>query len=235
MNSFLIDSRQGFCNLFSEFLCEKISENGKFNTVIGVSDFESLIILKGITESPNVLTSQELVNQFISKYKSEFNFMNIENINTLDLISYFDKSKLKEKKIKIRFNKDFQYVNKSNYISYESSVNSKFPFGYSKYYLKNLYLYLEMIVYNIQNHFHYNFIEFEIEEHNNGTINIINIISDSIYPSSKLKSIIMDNFEMDVLEINEIIKSHDFMKYYLIDQNYRPWLKIKENSFFQVI
>lgn len=235
MKNFIVNTPQGFCNLFAEFLCEEISEKGKYDTVINVVDLDSIIVLKGFSETNKIWVSQDLISDFISKYCGEFTFKNIENINTLDLISYSKDNKLPSKKLKFKFYRDIQISNLSEFISFKPSTNSEFPYGYSKFYLKNLYLYLEMIVYNIQNYLNYTFIEIDVEENIDGTVNLVNIITDSIYSPSKIKSIILDNFDMNIEEINKIIMNHDFIRYYLYDQNKRPWLKIKENSMFQVI
>jgi len=136
---------------------------------------------------------------------------------------------------KWRFEK---YVHFPNYTVNEVNtpvINSEFPYGFSKNYLKNLYLYLEHISYNIQDYFGYNFIEFEVEQSENGNVEIVNILTDSVYSSSKLHSIILDNFEMNVSEIDELISSHDFVRDMLYSINSSPWYTIKENSEFRVI
>ncbi len=94
---------------------------------------------------------------------------------------------------------------------------------------------MEHISYNIQDYFGYNFIEFEVEQSETGNVEIVNILTDSVYSSSKLHSIILDNFEMNVSEINELISSHDFVRDMLYSINSSPWYTIKENSEFRVI
>ena len=101
--------------------------------------------------------------------------------------------------------------------------------------MKNLYLYLEHISYNIQDYFGYNFIEFEVEQYASGKIEIINILTDSYYSATKLKSIILDNFEMGISEIDNLISSHDFVRDMLYSINSSPWYAVKENSEFRVI
>jgi hypothetical protein len=87
----------------------------------------------------------------------------------------------------------------------------------------------------VQDHFGYTFIEITVEESNGGGVKISDILSNSVYPPTVLKSIIYDNFEMDVSEINELIKEQDLVKELSYSIQNSPWLIIKENSEFRVI
>lgn len=235
MKKYKLNSRNGLCNFFAEYISTELCQEGKFDTVISVTDCESLIIIKGYTENDTVRDVKEIINKFISNYSQEFTFMDLEKISTIDMINFSEKIKFKNKSLRWRFEK---YVHFPNYTVNEINtpvVNSEFPYGFSKNYLKNLYFYLEHISYNIQEYFGYNFIEFEVSQLENGDIKIINILTDSVYSTSKLHSIILDNFEMNISEINELISSHDFIRDILYNINDSPWYLIKENSEFRVI
>jgi hypothetical protein len=235
MKKYKLNSRNGLCNFFAEYISTELSQEGKYDTVISVTDCESLIIIKGYTENETIQDIKEIINKFISQHSVEFSFVDLEKISTIDMVSFGEKNKFKNKKLKWRFEK---YVHFPNYTVNEVNtpvINSEFPYGFSKNYLKNLYLYLEHISYNIQDYFGYNFIEFEVEQSENGNVEIVNILTDSVYSSSKLHSIILDNFEMNVSEIDELISSHDFVRDMLYSINSSPWYMIKENSEFRVI
>lgn len=235
MKKYKLNSRNGLCNFFAEYVSTELSQEGKFDTVISVTDCESLIIIKGYTENETIQDIKEIINKFISQHSVEFSFVDLEKISTIDMVSFGEKNKFKNKSLKWRFEK---YVHFPNYTVNEINtpvINSEFPYGFSKNHLKNLYLYLEHISYNIQDYFGYNFIEFEVEQSENGHVEIVNILTDSVYPSSKLHSIILDNFEMNVSEINELISSHDFVRDMLYSINSSPWYMIKENSEFRVV
>ncbi len=235
MKKYKLNSRNGLCNFFAEYISTELSQEGKYDTVISVTDCESLIIIKGYTENETIQDIKEIINKFISQHSVEFSFVDLEKISTIDMVSFGEKNKFKNKKLKWRFEK---YVHFPNYTVNEVNtpvINSEFPYGFSKNYLKNLYLYLEHISYNIQDYFGYNFIEFEVEQSENGNVEIVNILTDSVYSSSKLHSIILDNFEMNVSEIDELISSHDFVRDMLYSINSSPWYTIKENSEFRVI
>jgi hypothetical protein len=235
MRRYKLDSRQGLCNLFAEYISNEISENGKYETMISVSDCQSLILIKGYTKKEEIVDVKEIVNKFISKYWADFSFTDLQKVSTLDMVSFGEEKKFKEKKLKFHFERGVQFPKFDMNVVDSPIVTSTFPYGFSKNYLKNLYLYLEHIVYNIQDHFGYTFIELTVEEDYRGDVEIIEILSDSVYPASRLKSIIYDNFEMNVSEINDLIKEQDLVKELSYSIHNSPWFVIKENSEFRVI
>jgi hypothetical protein len=235
MRRYKLNSRQGLCNFFAEYMVEEISQNGKHDTMISVSDCESLILIKGFTKREDIIDVKDIINRFISKYSSEFTFTDLQKINTLDIVSFNEEKKFKERKLTFHFERDVQLPKFDMNVVNSPIVTSEFPYGYSKNYLKNLYLYLEYIIYNVQDHFGYTFIEITVEESNGGGVKISDILSNSVYPPTVLKSIIYDNFEMDVSEINELIKEQDLVKELSYSIQNSPWLIIKENSEFRVI
>jgi hypothetical protein len=235
MRRYKLNSRQGLCNFFAEYMVEEISQNGKHDTMISVSDCESLILIKGFTKREDIIDVKDIINKFISKYSSEFTFTNLQKINTLDIVSFNEEKKFKERKLTFHFERDVQLPKFDINVVNTPIVSSEFPYGYSKNYLKNLYFYLEYIVYNIQDHFGYTFIELTVEENNGGGVKISDILSNSVYPPTVLKSIIYDNFEMNVSEINELIKEQDLVKELSYSIQNSPWFIIKENSEFRVI
>ncbi len=235
MRRYKLNSRQGLCNFFAEYMVEEISQNGKHDTMISVSDCESLIMVKGYTKRQDIIDVKEIINKFISLYSSEFTFTDLQKVSTLDIISFNDEKKFKERKLKFHFERDVQFPKFDMNVVNSPIVTSEFPYGFSKNYLKNLYLYLEHIVYNVQDHFGYTFIELTVEEDYRGDVEIVDILSNSVYPPSRLKSIIYDNFEMNVSEINDLIKEQDFIKEMSYSIQNSPWFVVKENSEFRVI
>jgi hypothetical protein len=235
MRRYKLNSRQGLCNFFAEYMVEEIGQNGKHDTMISVSDCESLILIKGFTKREDIIDVKDIINKFISKYSSEFTFTDLQKVSTLDMISFNEEKKFKERKLTFHFERDVQLPKFDINVVNTPIVSSEFPYGYSKNYLKNLYLYLEYIIYNVQDHFGYTFIEITVEESNGGGVKISDILSNSVYPPTVLKSIIYDNFEMNVSEINELIKEQDLVKELSYSIQNSPWLIIKENSEFRVI
>ena len=235
MRRYKTNSRQGLCNLFAEYVSEEISQNGKYETMISVSDCDTLILIKGYTKREDIVDVKDIVNKFISKYWAEFTFTDLQKVSTLDMITFGEEKKFKEKRLRFHFERDIQFPKFDMNVVNTPIVSSEFPYGFSKNYLKNLYFYLEHIVYNIQDHFGYTFIELTVEEDIRGGVKISDILSNSVYPSTVLKSIIYDNFEMNVSEINELIKEQDLVKELSYSIHNSPWFIIKENSEFRVI
>lgn len=235
MRRYKTNSRQGLCNLFAEYVSEEISQNGKYETMISVSDCDTLILIKGYTKREDVVDVKDIVNKFISKYWSEFSFTDLQKVSTLDMITFGEEKKFKEKRLRFHFERDVQFPKFDINVVNTPIVSSEFPYGFSKNYLKNLYFYLEHIIYNVQDHFGYTFIELTVEEDIRGGVKISDILSNSVYPPTVLKSIIYDNFEMNVSEINELIKEQDLVKELSYSIHNSPWFIIKENSEFRVI
>ena len=203
--------------------------------MISVSDCESLILIKGHTKREDVVDVKDIVNKFISKYWAEFSFVDLQKVSTLDMITFGEEKKFKEKRLRFHFERDIQFPKFDMNVVNTPIVSSEFPYGFSKNYLKNLYFYLEHIIYNVQDHFGYTFIELTVEEDIRGGVKISDILSNSVYPPTVLKSIIYDNFEMNVSEINELIKEQDLVRELSYSIQNSPWLIIKENSEFRVI
>ena len=235
MRRYKTNSRQGLCNLFAEYVSEEISQNGKYETMISVSDCDTLILIKGYTKREDIVDVKDIVNKFISKYWAEFTFTDLQKVSTLDMITFGEEKKFKEKRLRFHFERDIQFPKFDMNVVNTPIVSSEFPYGFSKNYLKNLYFYLEHIVYNIQDHFGYTFIELTVEEDIRGGVKISDILSNSVYPPTVLKSIIYDNFEMNVSEINELIKEQDLVKELSYSIHNSPWFIIKENSEIRVI
>jgi hypothetical protein len=235
MRRYKTNSRQGLCNLFAEYVSEEISQNGKYETMISVSDCDTLILIKGYTKREDIVDVKDIVNKFISKYWAEFSFTDLQKVSTLDMITFGEEKKFKERRLKFHFDRDVQFPKFDMNVVNTPIVSSEFPYGFSKNYLKNLYFYLEHIIYNVQDHFGYTFIELTIEEDIRGGVKIVDILSNSVYPPTVLKSIIYDNFEMNVSEINELIKEQDLVKEISYSIQNSPWFIIKENSEFRVI
>ena len=98
MRRYKLNSRQGLCNFFAEYMVEEISQNGKHDTMISVSDCESLIMVKGFTKREDIIDVKEIINKFISLYSYEFTFTDLQKVSTLDMISFNEEKKFKERK-----------------------------------------------------------------------------------------------------------------------------------------
>jgi pyruvate kinase len=65
MRRYKTNSRQGLCNLFAEYVSEEISQNGKYETMISVSDCDTLILIKGYTKREDIVDVKDIVNKIL--------------------------------------------------------------------------------------------------------------------------------------------------------------------------
>lgn len=219
---------------FQEYVSNEISENGKYDTVISVSDCESLILVKGYSSKKEFQDVKSILNSFISKFWAEFSFIDLTKVTALDMVTFDESKKFKNKKLTFKFYRDINLPNYNLNMVNSPIVTSEFPYGFSKNYLKNLYFYLEHVLYNVQSHFIYNFIEMSVVQDENGDVDIISIITDSVYQPEKLKSIIYDNFTMNVSEISNVINNYDIVNDMVYSLKQSPWIFKKENTEFIV-
>ena len=144
MRRYKLNSRNGLCNFFAEYISNEISENGKYDTVISVVDCESLLIIKGHTEKEQIQDVKEIVNKFISIHWSEFTFTDLQKISSLDMITFGEEKKLRNRRLKFRFERDVQFPRFDENIVDTPLVTSDFPYGFSKYYLKmHIFLFMK--------------------------------------------------------------------------------------------
>lgn len=186
-------NRKTFCNNFSKFLTNLYSENGKFMTQVSVTDTVNFYIIKVDTESENNVDSSNLVELFWENDKESFGVLEHSKINVINLIKTNQKDIMKNIKYTINVSSP-----ESNHMESSDSgvITSDFFTGVSdnKYY--SLYEKLKTITELVSPYFKISKIEYNIED-----FEILSINSDSYYPSEKLLSIILDNFDLSK-EIN---------------------------------
>lgn len=186
-------NRKTFCNNFSKFLTNLYSENGKFMTQVSVTDTINFYIIKVDTESENNVDSSNLVELFWENDKESFGVLEHSKINVINLIKTNQKDIMKN----IKYTINVSSLESNHMESSDSGViTSDFFTGVSdnKYY--SLYEKLKTITELVSPYFKISKIEYNIED-----FEILSINSDSYYPSEKLLSIILDNFDLSK-EIN---------------------------------
>lgn len=186
-------NRKIFCNKFSKFLTDLYSENGKFITQTSVSDTLNFYVIKIDTENKSDVDSSKLVELFWNSDKESFGETEYSKYNTINLIKTNQKDIMKTVKYTIS-------LNTSNNNDVESTdtgvVTSDFLIGVSDEKYKSLYEKLKKITQLVSPFFKTSKIEYSIENYE-----LVSIETDSYYPSEKLLSIILDNFDLSS-EIN---------------------------------
>ena len=79
-------SKQGFVNLFADFILKNINPTHK--TRIQVVDFKSFLVVFGSTSSDETLDLNKIRDSFTEKNQKLINFMKLKHINIIDLIEY---------------------------------------------------------------------------------------------------------------------------------------------------
>jgi hypothetical protein len=181
-------NRKTFCNNFSKFLTDLYSENGKFITQTSVSDTLNFYVIKIDTENKSDVDSSKLVELFWNYDKESFGETEYSKYNTINLVKTNQKNIMKNVKYTIT-------LNTSNNNDVESTdtgvVTSDFLIGVSDEKYKSLYEKLKTITQLVSPFFKTSKIEYSIENYE-----LVSIETDSYYPSEKLLSIILDNFDL---------------------------------------
>ncbi len=182
-------NRKTFCNNFSKFLTNLYSEGGKFMTHVSIVDTVNFYILKVDTENKNKLDSSKLVELFWKEDSESFGGVEYSKFNVINVIKTNQKNLMKTVKYTIN-------INESNTDEFEVDgsgvVSSDFLVGVSDVRYHKLYSKLKTITSLVSPYFKTTQIEYTIEN-----FNLTSIKSDSYYPSDKLLSIILDNFDLE--------------------------------------
>lgn len=184
-------------NLFSELILSKF-ENCESS--IQLSDCDNFISIKGVTDSKNLISITDCVNEFNSKYQD----LNIKN--TIDMIEYRD-SVPKRDRYLIHFDSYPELV-EDFYFS-----TSDFPFGFSNNQGKLLYFYFKMIVEKLPPDYFYKKLSFDIKLSERNEIDF-EVFKD-FYEDSKIQSVIKDCFDLNIKGIESHLKKMDLENYIL--------------------
>lgn len=222
-----IVSRRSKCNLFADFLIEKLGLEA--NSIIHVTDNNNFFVINGITESSDLLGIYDLKDEFNKKYENVFDS---RITHTFDLIQYgMDLSpKPKHKSVyhitsdnvsyhhslidSFKMSGDSYYHNGiTTYKEVESDfspVCSEFPHGYSLDQGRVLYYYGKLISYNIAFKVLGTKLELNLlKESNEDGEFLESVYLDDNYGDDKLKSYLLDTFDFNYNKIREEIKKVD--------------------------
>lgn len=213
-----IEKKTIICNLFSDFILEKIGLDT--NTRIQVTDCSNFYTINGDTNIIELLNINETVDEFNSKFKE---FLGDDKISrTIDLINYNAKL-TPTQKLKYKF------YNTDNCLYPKDEINdtiksyittSTFPHGHSFLQGRSLLYKLKNIAYNVFKLGYINWIDIEIDcnKVEDDIININHNLSPLKY--DYIKSAILDVFDI------ENIGDMDINKYDIFNES----LKHKRES-----
>jgi hypothetical protein len=185
-------NRKKFINLLSEEINNRLSSD----SIITVVDFQNFFVIKGETVSSDVINLKDCFNKICENNKE---YKNI-NFNTIDLIEYGVKPSL-DKVVEIEIDPEKVYVPLDNNI-----LLSEFQYNRSKNLGRLIYYYCKMIFDLCRSNFKISRINFWFEyNQSENTYSLVSIKTDSYYNDNKLLSIILDNFDFNLVEFDSKI------------------------------
>ena len=212
------NSRRGIVNLFADFIVSKIDP--KERSIIQITDCEVFMVLNGQTTSEIELNIDELKNEFNETYKDILKSLGLEHFNVINIIKYgVDIVPIEtgwvdtNKNVFVEENESFG----------EISISSEFPYGYSLRTGRSMVYYSHYILNQISSTIGSDnmFIHFlpKVEDEMD-----IKVITNSMYDSKTIKSLILDVFDFDLEDFSNRMESYDLTQDILDPEGLKPYL-----------
>ena len=212
------NSRRGIVNLFADFIVSKIDP--KERSIIQITDCEVFMVVNGQTTSETELNIDELKNEFNETYKDILKSLNLEHFNVINIIKYGVEI-LPIETGWVDTNKNV-FVEENESFS-EISISSEFPYGYSLRTGRSMVYYSHYILNQISSTIGSDnmFIHFlpKVEDEMD-----IKVITNSMYDSKTIKSLILDVFDFDLEDFSNRMESYDLTQDILNPEGEKPYL-----------
>jgi len=212
------NSRRGIVNLFADFIVSKIDP--KERSIIQITDCEVFMVLNGQTTSEIELNIDELKNEFNETYKDILKSLGLEHFNVINIIKY-GVDILPIETGWVDTNKNV-FVEENESFS-EISISSEFPYGYSLRTGRSMVYYSHYILNQISStigsdNMFINFLP-KVEDEMD-----IKVITNSMYDSKTIKSLILDVFDFDLENFSNRMESYDLTQDILDPEGLKPYL-----------
>jgi hypothetical protein len=212
------NSRRGIVNLFADFIVSKIDP--KERSIIQITDCEVFMVLNGQTTSEIELNIDELKNEFNETYKDILKSLGLEHFNVINIIKYgVDIVPIETGWVDTNKN---VFVEENESFS-EISISSEFPYGYSLRTGRSMVYYSHYILNQISSTIGSDnmFIHFlpKVEDEMD-----IKVITNSMYDSKTIKSLILDVFDFDLEDFSNRMESYDITQDILNPEGEKPYL-----------
>jgi len=223
----------------------EVTDFGRFFVVNGFTSRNDLIDLSNITEKfkkeySELLTElgyKELNVIDLIIYDSKLNekdefwftFYNTERPSYCERVIELSSKNVKYQKIKnTSIELDFSETNTDNlgYFTYSPlNISSEFPHGYSFNMGRKYYYYSEYICNHLFNTITNNDINFKcsIKQNSEDDFNI-EILTKSIYPNDKIKSLVLDVFDFNLNEFKNKLSGYNYIDDITKPFDSKPWL-----------
>lgn len=244
-----IKNKNFLVNLFAEYILHEIGIDT--DTIIEIAHFDNFIVVKGQTNSNEILNLTEIKQKFIGLYK-DYDFEN-QLSHTIDLIEY-DVEMKKNNVLTHQYHNSENCFYKQNVL--DSCLNivdlseiyrllhnnfgnsmitiSCFPFGHSLSQKRLLYYYSKHIIYSIPTTYHFKNLEITVSDKKSieQELNVINPETND--RDTVLISAILDTFDFEMGWIENEIKKMDWSHEVTNPLNDFDFLK-KRNSDFIIL
>lgn len=193
-------------NLFAEYILSKIEDG--YESRLEVCGCQNFVLVKGETESKEILSIQKISEEFSEKYPD------FQIKNTIDLIEYKSKIESKSDYKFIFLKESTPSIDINNYFNVSS-----FPYGYSFSEGKSIYFYFKYITQNIPTSYPYTWIKYDIKVSETGKVDFT--IEDDFINNENdcLKSVILDVFDFNMTEFQSEAKKMD-LEQIILNPNY---------------
>jgi len=233
-----IGHRNFTINLFADFLLKKIGLNS--STQISIVDLNNFIVVKGKTDSKEIINLSESLTEFEKEFDKSLNQNKIKNI--IDLIDYdveikevddisfnffnTEKCSYHHKQLEMYFANesswDFENIPKK--IDEKSLYfTSEFPHGYSMNQGRLLYYFSKKIFYSIPPNYPVTSLTFEINKNHEDFIKVYDNFSNSY--DYTLQSAILDCVNMNLEKLEKELKDLDLFQELMDPTNEHEVLK----------
>ena len=214
------NTRRYFVNLFADYILSKFDK--KENTIIQITDYESFVVVNGQTTSKEIMDLNEIKYEFSNRFDDLLSYLGIKEINIIDVIKY-------DQEIS-DFDNKWIFVSKELYTIEQEPISelncsSEFPYGHSLscgrsifYYTNYIFNHMYSLLGTDQTYFYYTTEQNEDEDYK------IKVSCNSIIDSKKIKSLILDCFDMDLTEFNNRLSEYSFMDDILDQTLNKPYL-----------
>lgn len=228
-------------NLFADFLVSEIGHEKK--TIIEIIDLENFIVIKGKTNSDEILNIKELKDVFLEHYPSDFFSKRLNN--TIDLLEYEVEIPTCESIYITLHNSDNcsfsqEIINEKKYPFSENlnpnkfSYKSSFPHGYSLNQGRIFYYYAKHITYSFPTNIPFREIHLKICERKNVPECFDIRLDYETDTNESIKSAILDSFDFEMGWIEKELKKMDWLQEVINPLVEYEFLK-KRNSDFIIL
>lgn len=247
------NSKLAVVNLLADFILDKYGRQR--NAFISVTDNGNFFIINGYVDMYVPIIFDQMLSEFRNKYENILTDLGYpKELSAVNFLKYNIDSKVKDIFQETYYNnsRPLYHTKQCGEFNFEGSIynqklekivstdsgikitdsffreeyliRSEFPFGFGLRTNRPILYYLEYVAYNIMDGTNSNDITITYRK-NSDEESTIDVSGDSLTPTKKLKSTILDLFDFNFDEIKKILLDYDLSEEILNPLTNKPWLK----------